>query len=219
MLSDLLYRLRALLHRDSVEEELDAELRFHLEQQTEMYVRSGLSVEEAARRARLMFGGIDGVKEHCRDARGLARIETLWQDIRYGLRGLRRAPAFAAVVVGTIALGIGVNTAAFTIFNAYVLRPVPVQEPYSLFRFTWSNRAGRGHTFTWPEYKSSAGTTRFLRACSPIETSSRASTLVWSSANSSHGTTSGSWESGPHSGERCPRWTGPRKPARRPLPC
>ena len=171
MLSDLLYRLRALLRRDTVEDELDAELRFHLEQQTEMYVQSGLSVEEAARRARLMFGGIDGVKEHCRDARGLSRLETLWQDIRYGLRGLRRAPAFAAVVVGTIALGIGVNTAAFTIFNAYVLRPVPVHEPYSLYRFTWTNRSGRGHFFTWPEYEEFRRHNQVFRACSPVETS------------------------------------------------
>jgi putative ABC transport system permease protein len=153
MLTDLMYRVRALLRPKGMEEELDAELGFHMERQTEKYVKSGLSPEEAARRARVAFGGVEAVKEQCRDARGLAPIEALWQDIRYALRGFRRSPAFAAAVIGTIALGIGVNTAAFTIFNAYVLRPVPLQDPYSLYRFTWANRAGRGHTFNWSEFE------------------------------------------------------------------
>src|SRR6266567_9322870 len=97
MLSDVLYRLRALFQRDSMEAQLDEELRAHLEQQAEKYVKSGMPREEAVRRARLELGGVDQVREECRDARGVSFIETLLQDVRYGLRQLRRSPAFAAV--------------------------------------------------------------------------------------------------------------------------
>jgi putative ABC transport system permease protein len=68
-----------------------------------------------------VFGQLESVKDECRDARGLARFEAAWRDVCYAVRGLRRAPVFAATVVLTVALGIGVNTAAFTVFNAYLL--------------------------------------------------------------------------------------------------
>jgi hypothetical protein len=86
MLTDIIFRLRSLLRRKTVETELDDELRFHLEQQLEKDVRSGLTREEAVQRARLLFGGIDLVKEECRDARGVRLMETLFQDLRYGVR-------------------------------------------------------------------------------------------------------------------------------------
>jgi hypothetical protein len=90
MLDDLFIRLRALFQRKAVETELDEELRFHFEQHVEKFLAAGLTREEATRRARLEFGGLDQVKEECRDARGTHFIETFLQDIYYGLRMLRK---------------------------------------------------------------------------------------------------------------------------------
>jgi predicted permease len=149
---DLWLRLRALFFRRRVEEELDEELAFHIELETRKNVTPGMSEADARRRARIEFGGEAIVREACRDARRVNLIETLWQDVRYALRGFRRAPAFALTVIATIALGLGLNTTVFTIFNAYVLRPIAVRDPYSLYGIYWIDRAGRGHRFNWQEY-------------------------------------------------------------------
>ncbi len=111
---------------------MDEELRAHFEHQVEKYVQSGLPLEEAKRRARLEFGGLDQVKEECRDARGVSFTETMIQDLRYALRVLRKAPGFTVVAVISLGLGIGANTAIFQLLDALRLRSLPVPKPQEL---------------------------------------------------------------------------------------
>jgi hypothetical protein len=144
--------LRAVARRARMESEMDAELRFHIEAFAEDLERKGVLREEALRLARIEFGGIERAKEECREARGITFLETLFQDLRYGLRMLRKNPAFTAVAVGTLALGIAVNTAVFSAFDALVLRPRPVKDPESLvavFRTAPGDARGR---FSYPDY-------------------------------------------------------------------
>ena len=129
MLSEVLIRVRALFQRRAVEGELDQELRFHLERQVEKYVQAGLSREEATRQAGREFGGLEQTKEECRDARGVQFLDTLLQDMRFGLRLLRKSPGLTAVAVITLALGIAVNTTIFSVASALLLRKPPVRDP------------------------------------------------------------------------------------------
>ena len=132
MIHDLLHRFRSLLRRKSVEEELNDELRFHLEHETDKLMRRGLNHDEASRRARLAFGGLDQTKEQARDARGVRLVEETVRDLRYALRSLRRTPAFTIAAVLTIALGLGVNTAVFQLVYATLLDELPFRNPARL---------------------------------------------------------------------------------------
>jgi hypothetical protein len=132
LLSDVTYRVRALFRGRAMDDDLDAELRFHLDRQAEEFERQGMSRDAAMRRARLAFGGLEPMKEATRDARGTQFAESLLQDLRYAVRVLRREPVFTIGIIAILTLGIGANTATFTVVNALLVRTLPVADPETL---------------------------------------------------------------------------------------
>jgi predicted permease len=120
-----LKRVRTIFRRGAMERELDAELEFHLDLLAAEYVRQGAAPDAARRSARQLFGGVASIKDDVRDAWLTRLVETVAQDVRYGLRGLRKQAGYALAVIITMALGIGANTAIFSVVNAVVLQPLP----------------------------------------------------------------------------------------------
>src|SRR5690348_8689127 len=144
---------RNLVRRAAVEQALDDELRDYLERLTEEKIRTGMSAASARRTALIEMGGVEPTKEAVRDSRLGAAIDTLARDVRQSVRSLRRAPLFTAVAVLTLALGLGANTAIFSVIDAMLLRPLPgVREPDRLVAFERVQPTDVFDNFGYPDY-------------------------------------------------------------------
>jgi predicted permease len=153
-----------LWHRSEAEAQLDKELRFHLDQHAADLIARGIDPDEARRRARLALGGLDQVKEGCRDVRGTRWLEDLLIDIRYAIRTFRQLPGFAGVAVLILALGIGATTVMFTVIDGVLLKPLSYPEPDRLVTpYGFTDSFGESWGFSYPDFVDARAETRVLR--------------------------------------------------------
>ena len=152
-LRDLAVRLMNLFRRDRLERELDAELRAYLELDVEENIRRGMAPQEARRTALARLGGVEMVKDQCRDVQRFRVADDLWRDLRYGVRRLLARPVLAVVAVAVLAVGIGANVAILALVDALLLRPVPGAEPNRLVAvFTSDGSSGRPGPNSYPDF-------------------------------------------------------------------
>ena len=144
---------RRMRNRERVENELDAELRDHVERQVADHVRGGLSEREARRRARLEFGGLDHVKEMCRDARGMRWIDETWRDLRFAVRLLLKERWFTTAAVLALGLGIGLTSTGFTVYNAMLVRGLPVDDQDRIMALAMRDADGRERRLSYLDFR------------------------------------------------------------------
>jgi hypothetical protein len=149
MLSDLLYRLRALFRSKEMDAEVEEEWRDHLEREAEKYRQMGVAPDDAMRRAHLALGGRVQVQQQCRESRGTKFIEDLLQDLRYAARSFAKTPALSLMIVLSLAIGIGANTAVFSVTSTLLLKPLPYPNPDRL-AILWLRSPGIGIPQDWP---------------------------------------------------------------------
>lgn len=137
-------RLRSLVRRGQADRDLDEELAYHIAQRTQQYIGEGLAPREAREAALREWRGVEQIKEECRDMRRVSFIQDLAGDIRYGLRQLLASPGFTVVVAVSLALGIGANTAIFSLMDAVLFEMLPVKQPRQLVLLKWSAKG-------WPD--------------------------------------------------------------------
>ncbi|HEU0176233.1 MAG TPA: ABC transporter permease [Blastocatellia bacterium] len=150
---ELIFIIRRLIHRRSAEQELDEEIRAHLEMEIEQNIADGMSPEEARLAAQRSFGSVALSKEDSRAMWGLRSLETLWQDLRYGARILLKRPGFTSIAIVTLALGIGVNTTIFSIANSILLQPLPIKDADRVIDVrSYTTRENRPQPISYSDY-------------------------------------------------------------------
>ena len=153
LLRVFLRRLLGIFQKEKLDHDLDDEIRSHLEMLVEDNVRKGMSLEEARYAAQRSFGGVDQIKESYRDRRGVPIVETTLQDVRFAIRVLRRSPVYTSVVVLTLAIGIGANTAIFSLVDAVLIKLLPVNHPEQLVAIETFTQRGERNNFSYPLFE------------------------------------------------------------------
>ncbi|GGG90061.1 ABC transporter permease [Silvibacterium dinghuense] len=153
MLTDLIYRLRSLISRQRVENELDEELQFHLEHEIKKHMARGASPAEAKRRAQIAIGGMEQVRQECRDARGTRLLEDLFHDLRFALRQLRRSPSFTMTAIVVFAFGVAASTTIFAFVDAAFIKPLPYHQPSRLVALFERPSVGDRFHLSFPDYQ------------------------------------------------------------------
>ena len=159
-LRDSAVRLVNLFRRERIERELDAELRAYLELDVEENIRRGMAPKEARRAALARLGGVETVKEECRDVQRFRVAEDLWRDLRYGFRRLLARPVLAIVAVAVLAIGIGANVAILALVDALLLRPLPGADPSRLVAVFTSDSSGLPLGNSYPDFLDVRDSTR-----------------------------------------------------------
>ena len=153
MLREACARVQSFFRKRQLDLELDEELAAHIELATEDHIRQGMGLPEARRLARIELGGIDPMKELHRDSRGLPWLEGIIQDVRHSIRGLRHSPGFTLTAIATLAIGIGVNVAVFTVTNAMLFKGFPLVERNDRILYIGSGGPGYAHFVSYPDFE------------------------------------------------------------------